>query len=391
MASQKNAPEYLLMFGILVLPIASCGLVADMGDFACGFLSGGMKDHCYQNLAITSSDPNICTGIEGKEVGVGDSNPPQDKCFLQIANNTNDPSLCDAMEGGINSYTPSECYQSIAAKTGNPDLCDKITETDMTTNKESCLQGVRASPNYVAPLARNLTSQEKEGEVTFVKGVVMVKPAGEDSWYRLEEGTELKPGDTIKTGPKSKVRVIHTGENKGIDIIPPDSERTLTKMEAEPGPTLTSALTALPQAMGGIYDEITARNNKLQANTERIPPPPLPADPSGIPRSVPDGDTKAISTFVKGDVMVKPAGSDQWYPITPDTRLVYGDTIKTGPNSKMRYMAPGEEGVSVIMDNSETVLTEKPKPPQDLGTTINDISQALTRSEAEGEVFLGTR
>ncbi|VVB52148.1 Uncharacterised protein [uncultured archaeon] len=100
------------------------------------------------------------------------------------------------------------------------------------------------------------------------------------------------------------------------------------------------------------------------------------------------------TTFVKGEVMYKPAGSSEWVPLTADTKLRIGDTVKTGEKSKMMYI--GGEGdkkhLEVIPPGSEVVI-QPPKEEPDPGFMIKleNVIHAMNEADKPGEVFLGTR
>jgi hypothetical protein len=103
----------------------------------------------------------------------------------------------------------------------------------------------------------------------------------------------------------------------------------------------------------------------------------------------------AETTYLKGDVMYKPVGSNEWKPVESGTKFKEGDVIRVGPNSKLRYIngvGTDQAHVEVLIPNTETTVKKPPEPPRrSLTELTNDLIHTLTKPEEQGQVVSATR
>jgi hypothetical protein len=103
----------------------------------------------------------------------------------------------------------------------------------------------------------------------------------------------------------------------------------------------------------------------------------------------------AETTYIKGDVMYKPVGSNEWKPVESDTKFKEGDEIRVGPNSKLRYIngvGTDQAHVEVLIPNTETTVKKPPEPPpRSLTDLTNDLIHTLTKPEEQGQIVTATR
>lgn len=108
-----------------MLCAAGCQDAAEVGAIACEGLEGKDRDHCIQQLAVTSGNLKLCDDIE--------SAGPKSKCWLYIAKNTKTAGLCLAMKktdwyGEQGAYDAEECLQYVARETNDGDVCQLLEE-----------------------------------------------------------------------------------------------------------------------------------------------------------------------------------------------------------------------------------------------------------------------
>jgi hypothetical protein len=130
-AAGEPKPNSMAKFAVLLaLPLlaSGCNLIGGSEDLACLMSS---DPHCYQNVAVSEGDADICAQVkqpaEFKSMG---SNPPQDKCYLMEAQNTGDLSACDKIKGGLMSYTREECILEASVANQDASGCQKLSGTD---------------------------------------------------------------------------------------------------------------------------------------------------------------------------------------------------------------------------------------------------------------------
>jgi hypothetical protein len=117
---------------LLLLPLLAggCNLIGGGEDLACLMNN---DPHCYQNVAVTEGDADVCAKVKQpeqfKDMG---SNPPQDKCYLMEAQNTGDLSACDKIKGGLMSYTKEECILEASVANQDASGCQKLSGEDKT-------------------------------------------------------------------------------------------------------------------------------------------------------------------------------------------------------------------------------------------------------------------
>jgi hypothetical protein len=118
-------------------------VVSGMGETACDAenleeLTGSDRDHCYQQLAIKSGNPELCAKVE--------RNAPETKCYLLIAEAKKDPYICLSIDTRDNdAYTQAECFQKVAVASKDVSVCDMMGDQRASTNlgmntysKEDC-------------------------------------------------------------------------------------------------------------------------------------------------------------------------------------------------------------------------------------------------------------
>jgi hypothetical protein len=134
--ASEPKPNPVAKFAILLaLPLLAggCSLIGGSEDLACLMNN---DPHCYQNVAVSEGDADVCAKVKQpeqfKDMG---SNPPQDKCYLMEAQNTGDLSACDKIKGGLMSYTKEECILEASVANQDASGCQKLTGAD----KASCI------------------------------------------------------------------------------------------------------------------------------------------------------------------------------------------------------------------------------------------------------------
>ena len=127
----ESKPNPMAKFAILLaLPLLAggCNLIGGGEDLSCLMSS---DPHCYQNVAVSEGDADVCAKVKQpeqfKDMG---SNPPQDKCYLMEAQNTGDLSACDKIKGGPMSYTREECILEASEANQDASGCQKLTGED---------------------------------------------------------------------------------------------------------------------------------------------------------------------------------------------------------------------------------------------------------------------
>jgi len=135
-APSEPKPNLMAKFAVLLaLPLlaAGCNLIGGGEDLACLMNN---DPHCYQNVAVTEGDADVCAQVKQpeqfKDLG---SNPPQDKCYLMEAQNTGDLSACDKIKGGPMSYTREECILEASEANQDASGCQKLSGED----KSNCI------------------------------------------------------------------------------------------------------------------------------------------------------------------------------------------------------------------------------------------------------------
>ena len=130
-AANKPKPNPMVKFAaLLALPLiaAGCNLIGGSEDLACLMSS---DPHCYQNVAVSEGDADVCAKVKQpeqfKDMG---SNPPQDKCYLMEAQNTDNLAACDKIKGGLMSYTREECILEASVANQDASGCQKLTGQD---------------------------------------------------------------------------------------------------------------------------------------------------------------------------------------------------------------------------------------------------------------------
>lgn len=114
------------------------------------------------------------------------------------------------------------------------------------------------------------------------------------------------------------------------------------------------------------------------------------------PRVVEAGKEDAVTTFTKGNSFYRPQGSNTWFPVTEDTKLMAGDTVRTDPGAKMRYILNGSgpnAGLHVVPGGSSVVIPDPnatvPAPP--LHELTVKFLCSLSEKEEGGEICTATR
>jgi len=129
-ASEPTSNPVAKFAVLLVLPLLAggCSLIGGSEDLACLMNN---DPHCYQNVAVSEGDADVCAKVKQpeqfKDMG---SNPPQDKCYLMEAQNTGDLSACDKIKGGLMSYTKEECILEASVANQDASGCQKLTGED---------------------------------------------------------------------------------------------------------------------------------------------------------------------------------------------------------------------------------------------------------------------
>jgi hypothetical protein len=123
--------KYLLLICLLAASLgtmlfaAGCQDAAELGAIACEELDGKDRDHCIQQLAVSSGNQAMCNDIE--------SAGPKSKCWIYIASNEKMWKTCFGMKdeawyGEQGAYDVQECLQYVAKTTMDPYLCLQIEE-----------------------------------------------------------------------------------------------------------------------------------------------------------------------------------------------------------------------------------------------------------------------
>ena len=155
---KMNIKRIGIFVGFLAMPILFSGCLAGINKWACSFFDD--PDHCMQNMAIQSANPDDCAHIKGEDFASSGSNPPRDKCYKTIAENTGDASICDEIEGGMYSYTKEECIASTAVKNDDPGACMGLSGE----SKRNCLSQLSSKiyPGSVMEIDDQIDLLEKE-------------------------------------------------------------------------------------------------------------------------------------------------------------------------------------------------------------------------------------
>lgn len=135
------------LFGLVIILIIASGCT-EMGEDACGALSGRDRDHCYQNMAKITGNLELCKKVEG--------GGPASKCYAYVAGLNGEISTCVAMENmpwhhDTEAYRWQDCVMYAARTSNCPDFCDYLESykgqaTDlnpyMTVSLESCRKNI---------------------------------------------------------------------------------------------------------------------------------------------------------------------------------------------------------------------------------------------------------
>lgn len=107
--------------------LSSCSLLDNIWWIVCELMPE--SDHCFQFIAVQSSEPSACEKIKWTSFKDWGSNPPRDKCYLQIAENTWDESICNNIKWWYMSYSAEECKWSTRTKLVKT-LDEELSELD---------------------------------------------------------------------------------------------------------------------------------------------------------------------------------------------------------------------------------------------------------------------
>jgi len=184
-AANKPKPNPMVKFAaLLALPLiaAGCNLIGGSEDLACLMSS---DPHCYQNVAVSEGDADVCAKVKQpeqfKDMG---SNPPQDKCYLMEAQNTGDLSACDKIKGGLMSYTREECILEASVANQDASGCQKLTGQD----KASCI-------DQLQPLMTPDKVLEVDDQIDIIKNEL--KKGSDPNLEKQLAGLEQKKNDML--------------------------------------------------------------------------------------------------------------------------------------------------------------------------------------------------
>lgn len=200
-----------------------CGLNScSLDEFSCNAIASVIDmdpAHCYQWIAVKTSDTEECDKVQSENWAGTGQNPPKDKCHLMIAEKNTDPLPCDNIEGGMNSYSKDECYQSVGAKGGDADDCDKLSGEaeiecrtgiargqDSEGNKANCgdgyvwvAGGLGGGSCAVDP---NAKTKDEPKPVETTKTPPKTTDEKDDDTTGVNPADTVKPIDPVKPGTK---------------------------------------------------------------------------------------------------------------------------------------------------------------------------------------------
>ncbi len=157
-----------IIFSFLIF-LSSCSFIEWIWNMMCDLAPE--SDHCFQFIAVQSSDPKACENIKWTKFKDWGSNPPRDKCYLQIAENTWDESICNNIKWWALSYTISECQWTTRTKLVKT-LDDQIKDLDSKIDYSVWYSETE-----------KLLKERKELEVKFRENFAKIPEAEKSAYY----------------------------------------------------------------------------------------------------------------------------------------------------------------------------------------------------------------